>query len=290
MVEYKNDSNFQELESSIKIKQEICDDESEKNVESDTEINVKYCKNENVDENIEIKEEFNDEVVFENQAEGEINIKVEVKDVLIGKNKIEQLKNNPDEDPLSTKGSKNTSCEMKFYTCTYCAQTFTTLFELTEHFSKIHTNKEFKCTNCEYSSDCSRNVSVHMSVKHEHDDFSCKICGKIFKGGFKVAVFKQHIKLMQGKYKCEFLNCEKAFCDKRSRDNHIAFEHKMAKKYKCSDCGKIFQTNYKLERHAKTHLGYYQKRYNFNCPKCGLNTKDDQEFRDHMRVVHPILN
>ena len=36
------------------------------------------------------------------------------------------------------------------------------------------------------------------------------------------------------------------------------------------------------------HEGHNTNKQFFNCLKCGLNANTDEEFREHMRTIHPI--
>ena len=125
---------------------------------------------------------------------------------------------------------------------------------------------------------------------------------------------------MNAYYKCHL--CTKTFIQKSSLDDHAARDHINKKLYlTCDICNKAYDhsnfkshscTNnmqpnvfscpickkiYDRPNSVKEHIKNVHENRNkivarvhdvFNCPKCDLNTKNEEEFKEHMRMKHPL--
>ena len=78
------------------------------------------------------------------------------------------------------------------------------------------------------------------------------------------------------KYQCK--ECKNDFKNKTLLKNHIAKNHK--RKYKCTQCGEIFDESWQLEVHLKLH----EEIKTFDCEFCGKKFKMKWRLRKHVNL------
>lgn len=66
-----------------------------------------------------------------------------------------------------------------------------------------------------------------------------------------------HMQVHTGRwrFRCAYVGCTQAFCEKQTYKNHIAVVHLNEKNFKCPDrsCGKMFATRGNLQDHERRH-------------------------------------
>ena len=231
MVEFKNDSNFQELEPSIKIKQEICDDEILSKTKLVEEVNVK----------IEVKEEI--------LQKDEINIKLEPKEECIDENEDEFYQY---DDLSSVKNPKNSSCEI-------CGKIFKTYGYLETHIQNVHEGiKNYKCDFCNKTFGHKHVLKRHITNIHEEPDplkieekninsvqYECEICGKKFSQFGNMRRHKKCVHEGIKDFQCDL--CDKGFFDARHLKTHYSLVHEGRKIFPDQDFSSQTGKNQKCE-------------------------------------------
>lgn len=179
--------------------------------------------------------------------------------------------------------------------CRECYKEYPTIWNLRNHFVRVHAPKVFKCSECPRSygsetfleahkadshctvvcTECGKTFSNKHTLKmHElghHLSLVCQDCGRKYKNK---TTFKKHIELnvcgketranpAEAKYTCDY--CNKKYTQKVSLRVHIQHEHGNYKSHVCEWCGKKFWAQSRLKAHSVKHT----KERNFPCTICG---------------------
>ena len=151
--------------------------------------------------------------------------------------------------------------EEKTLMCSECGKAFATQYHLTNHRSKVHSNRPKKkydakkyCPyeGCEYGIEGKINLENHINRIHLNKPISkehvCQLCGNSYN---KVHHLTQHIKSFHNNekpYKCEI--CQKSFIRTSSLKEHMD-SHTGVQRYKCPYCEKPFTHSGSMFHHKK---------------------------------------
>ena len=122
----------------------------------------------------------------------------------------------------------------------------------------------------------------HVLVVHENKGpHKCTKCGKSWESS---AHLTKHIRThtKEKTFKCSWTGCIRKYSQIGDLTRHIDIVHKKVKKYKCSDCGKVFGLLQKLTRHRRIHTG--EKPYKRNV--CGRGFVNRSNMKRHTLVIH----
>lgn len=180
--------------------------------------------------------------------------------------------------------------------CRECYKEFPTIWNLRNHFIRMHAPKVFKCSKCPRSygsatfleahkshshctivcSECGKTFHNKHTLKmhelgHLHLSLVCQDCGRVYKNK---TTFKKHIDLnvcgketranpAEATFTCDY--CNKKYTQKVSLRVHIQHEHGNYKSHVCEWCGKKFWAQSRLKAHSVKHT----KERNFPCAICG---------------------
>lgn len=114
-------------------------------------------------------------------------------------------------------------------------------------------------------------------------------------------ILTKHKERHEGKKEYQCANCQQSFRYKVSLQSHLVTFHAdvdsnsssilnshcpsvLDTSPTCTDCGKIFATNYKLRRHARYHSG--EKPY--SCPYCNRNFSQTGNLKLHQLKCHQM--
>ncbi|KAJ8706048.1 hypothetical protein PYW07_010825 [Mythimna separata] len=228
--------------------------------------------------------------------------KIKVEDIFLNKIKEEQKEN----DKSKNKKSRNTidipTNEMlidknnrELLRCRECYKEYPTIWNLRNHFIRVHAPKKFKCSECPRSYGSSSFLEAHKAESHcrlvcsecgksfnnkhtlkmhelgHHLSLVCQDCGRVYKNK---TTFRKHIELKvcgketranpaEATFTCDY--CNKKYTQKVSLRVHIQHEHGNYKSHVCEWCGKKFWAQSRLKAHSVKHT----RERNFPCSICG---------------------
>ncbi|XP_075987881.1 uncharacterized protein LOC142984283 [Anticarsia gemmatalis] len=220
------------------------------------------------------------------------------------KRKAKNVINIPTSEMLIDKNNRN---NLK---CKECLKKFPTIWNLRNHYIRVHAPKTFKCPECprRYGSaafleahkteshctvvctECGKTFNNRHTLKmHEighHLTLVCHDCGRIYKNK---STFKKHIDLnvcgqktranpSEAKYTCD--HCNKKYTQKMSLRVHIQLEHGNYKAHICEWCGKKFWAQSRLKAHIVKHT----REKNFPCTLCGGKFVSKESLLYHTRI------
>ncbi|CAD6999519.1 unnamed protein product [Ceratitis capitata] len=169
----------------------------------------------------------------------------------------------------------------------------------------VKTNSDIK-EDRYFCKDCSmyfpQSVDYHQHMEQKHSLFTCPQCSKKFK---TTTHLNLHLRSHAAKYqKNKSLNkteqatkeskysCSDCSMDFQRRGNyylHMKKTHGVVKNdephLSCPQCGRTFKTNFKLNRHIKTHRPMAEKRI-FPCPQCERKFQTKDYVARHIKFVH----
>ncbi|XP_035451021.1 zinc finger protein 25-like [Spodoptera frugiperda] len=210
----------------------------------------------------------------------------------------------PTSDMLVDKNNRN------LIRCKECYKEYPTIWNLRNHFIRVHAPKDFKCPKCPRKYGSAAFLEAHKSESHVMA--VCSECGKTFKNKHTLkmhemghqltlvcpdcgrvyknkATFKKHIELnvcgketrahpSEAKYTCDY--CNKKYTQKVSLRVHIQYEHGNYKSHICEWCGKKFWAQSRLKAHIVKHT----REKNFPCSICGGKFVSKESLLYHTRT------
>ncbi|XP_043937075.1 zinc finger protein 605-like [Protopterus annectens] len=210
-------------------------------------------------------------------------------------------KNFPDQ--LTLCENKDTDYHRDISTCKECGQCFGQKRELLSHVWADRIEKQFDCVTCGISfkhklvqtlhqqthlekqcnnAECNVNIADKsdftrpQSVQLEAGPFRCYDCGIIFRDKGELSAHKcEH---QQVKLSCT--ECGKSFKWQRKLELHQRV-HTVPKLFTCSDCGMSFIEKDKLHEHQKSHP---KKPPPFKCTDCGKGFRWNRALLLHQKV------
>lgn len=156
--------------------------------------------------------------------------------------------------------------------CVVCHKSFLSSWKLNRHVRTHSGEKPFKCSKCPKSFIEKSKLDQHEQLPHDgsrvkgilqEKRHECEKCGKKFVSQWKL---KRHELFHSGERPWQCEQCGKGFVENNKLMLHNKFFHGdkdsldllqksslRSKKYECTDCKKMFATQWKLKRHSQTH-------------------------------------
>lgn len=130
-------------------------------------------------------------------------------------------------------------------------------------------------------------VSILNNCFDETDKFSCKICRThhVYTSAELIEHYNKNHRKMKSPFECFFPGCGMFFKSNYKLDRHLKTHAKVKKKlFKCDfkNCNKTFTENYMLNRHKQDHEL-------LTCKKCNLSFSSKHSMKKHMKEVHAIV-
>lgn len=150
-----------------------------------------------------------------------------------------------------------------------CDKIFPSRMKLLQHTITSHRNGTFHCLKCQKNFSSSSNLKKHLKT-HEDAMEICHLCGK----NILRSKIKNHLLThTQPKFKCSFLNCEKAYHARKSLKDH-SLTHTATSTETCLDCNAVFSNIKYLKRHQRRQ--HPETRIQCEVPNClsTFNRKD----------------
>ncbi|XP_034945235.1 zinc finger and BTB domain-containing protein 49-like [Chelonus insularis] len=152
--------------------------------------------------------------------------------------------------------------------------------------NKCLLQKKFVCDQCSKNFRCQAHLDRHKRIHTGYRPFICNVCSMSFN---QAEILKIHQKSHQKQkgFKCE--NCLQSFRFKVSLKSHLLNFHsekndnatsglQFNKSLSCPECGKIFATKYKFQRHIRCHTGEKP----FTCNYCHRNFSQTGNLKLHL--------
>lgn len=194
--------------------------------------------------------------------------------------------------------------------CKECLKEFPSIWNLRNHYIRVHAPKDFKCSECprrygslafleahKVESHCTIVCSEcgkifhnrHTHKMHElghHMRLVCQKCGRVYKNQ---NTFKKHIDYnvcgqktranpSEAKFTCDY--CNKKYTQKVSLRVHIQYEHGNYKSLECKWCKKKFWCQSRLNAHIVKHT----QEKKFHCTICKRNFVTKESLLYHTRI------
>ena len=155
-------------------------------------------------------------------------------------------------DQTTKKNQKKPEVE-KPYKCSKCL--FTTQYKsvMKSHIDGVHYKKKpFRCSVCNFSAAKTYTLKKHMENLHEKEvKFNCPMCPFFTEVKTNLTA---HIAFQHKNLDLEFCQYCDYFCaaQKNRMKDHIRSVHERIRLYKCSICGKGFETSRNMNRHMES--------------------------------------
>ena len=126
---------------------------------------------------------------------------------------------------------------------------------------KCHKNKKvYTCVLCLKKYTCKAVFKIHVNHCGQ-EGATCEYCNRQFENTYSLVRHKVACLSDKQKYKCDYINCNKAYISKGRLHNHKQCHE--GEKFHCTFCNRFFKTkcglsNHKTRNHSKL------------CPRCSL--------------------
>ncbi|XP_030755662.1 zinc finger protein 484-like isoform X2 [Sitophilus oryzae] len=162
--------------------------------------------------------------------------------------------------------------ERQLFACVYCNKKYTEKCNLRNHLLIIHSDSRankvqknvYSCSTCGYrtllESHLNRHKIIHLAPE-KRESFACAHCHSTYrsKRGLEEHIYSNHID---------------------SRANEV-----QKTVYTCSTCSYKTTSNYRLNKHKKTHLAPEERQF-FACAHCPRKFKIKESLRKHLYNYH----
>ena len=130
---------------------------------------------------------------------------------------------------------------MGWVACTECQDVYDKQEKLDTHM--LHHFQTYVCDKCGFETDVKSKLANHTKTHHDHQEVNCEQCGKAYKN---VQRLREHINKVHRSETCKI--CNKTV---KKLSLHISEVHTRDcdKKVQCSECGKGFNDNSRLNAH-----------------------------------------
>ncbi|XP_059476248.1 zinc finger protein OZF-like [Neocloeon triangulifer] len=124
-------------------------------------------------------------------------------------------------------------------------------------------------------------ILTHLGQKA----YSCEFCDKQFS---KRACLRNHSKRHTNMWThiCKF--CDKGFAESTSLKYHVRSQHTKEKIFKCDKCSKSFYKNQDLKIHKRRNHNDQPEIFSQACPTCKKVFQDDYALRLHLKTHIPV--
>ena len=177
--------------------------------------------------------------------------------------------------------------------CDFCERILSSKHALQRHVETVHDGiKKFRCDNCDAAFSEKRVLSRHKIRVHYQNEpikktpeiFQCKECNRTFT---KKAVFENHMVAIHNQtsnFKCN--ECGKSFGTSWKLDRHIKGVHRGERNHGCGNCGKSFFEKYDLLSHERLCIDEHDESSKFKCSECGKSFGNNTKLNRHIKGVH----
>ena len=291
----------EDIDISIDIKEEFCDNNDNDICENDNEI----CENDNAifENDNDICENDNDILVQQPWIPKPPIKKISKIDVQEG---VEESSN---DGKIKCQFCSKTFCSKKSmnrhvrnihkektgqleimqtnHECDLCGKSFTQAWSLKAHKITVHEKqRNYKCNTCEKYFLSKANLKNHMDshiTKSGEKNHACESCGKAFS---LLKYLKKHTyEYHEGRvHNCEI--CGKSFSNSNNVKKHIKEIHETKdrkKTFKCDKCEKSYFLRINLESHI---VSVHENRKDYSCDVCGNFYTQASTLKTHNAQVH----
>ena len=171
-------------------------------------------------------------------------------------------------------------------TCEFCGVSFNNQLKhrsLAAHVKNVHGNTNFECLKCGKSFKTPYSLTTHEKDVHGEKSKVCDECGKAFTSDYRLNEHKQTHLVYD--ILCPVKDCGCKFPTKHKLASHMTASHKKKKekKFKCEECGKMFDQPYKLKNHiAVVHRGERP----YKCDQCDQTFCYSNALKEHKDTIH----
>ncbi|XP_075976964.1 uncharacterized protein LOC142977123 isoform X2 [Anticarsia gemmatalis] len=167
--------------------------------------------------------------------------------------------------------------------CDLCGDVFKNQDKLNTHKRSVHYKKPVQCPKCPRICVSDYYLKRHMKRKHENSrNFICSSCGQAFtfKGELSSHFKNVHNKHLKPKkiYACKL--CDKVYKCQKSVLIHERAVHTGQRPAQCCVCGSSFYHEDYLKEHMRLHTGETP----FKCPICGRGYAQRGNMKSHLRI------
>ncbi|XP_036389531.1 zinc finger protein 341 isoform X1 [Megalops cyprinoides] len=203
------------------------------------------------------------------------------------------------------------------YQCQFCAEKFSTYFQLKSHMTQHKDEQVYKCVlkSCSLTFQKLDLFLEHIRTHQEQLTYRCHLCSKVFPSLFELGVhqyshsfcpqqsprkeptfyrcmkcqsrystqeaLEQHLQTASHNFPCP--HCQKVFPCERYFRRHLP-THGIGGKFKCQICKKFFKTEHYLKLHTRIHSG--EKPY--KCSVCDATFNRKDKVKRHMLIHEPF--
>ena len=176
--------------------------------------------------------------------------------------------------------------------CQFCGKGFSKKNNLTRHVQSHLNLREFQCAECDKAFNTKPELRMHQKIhaakREGNTDWlnrnTCQHCGKVFtKRNTLTRHVNSHLNLRE--FKCS--ECGKGFNTNIDLKGHQKIHAAKraentpgGKPYDCEICGKIFVKSYNLSKHKASHLVVRK----FKCEICDGKFKSNPSLGKHMKT------
>lgn len=137
--------------------------------------------------------------------------------------------------------------------------------------------------DCTFQSHFKSEMYRHRKRVHEKHQKICEDCGRTFALQADLTRHRRerHQSTTAGRVECP--QCKKRMLP-RNLSCHIRQVHQGERRYACSICGMLFQTQYVLRCHEDTHKAPGERKMKYLCTYCGRGFRNRTVYTDHLNV------
>ena len=152
------------------------------------------------------------------------------------------------------------------------------------------------CDICEMSFKTQEGLKIHKSKEHGQNTFKCEVCKFEFNNDEDIARHQNNCGQTEKVLSCN--KCDQTFQNNIILENHFEKVHAMEKRSKCEYCDEIIVSANQCEilKNMRKHYDVCSCKEKIpesdsvhNCEKCDFITKEERNFKRHMRDEHEVL-